>query len=99
SILLDENKISNENLGDYDANFTTDSSRYLKILSREFSNYQSPLNQFLSACAHGDIRLSLDLFRSFLLSGYTNVEEMISYGTWTFKIHQVIKPVMIPNRY
>lgn len=99
SILTDERKISNENIDDYDSTFTVDSSKYLKILSREFSNYQSPLNQFLTACAHGDIRLSLDLFRSFLLSGYTNVEEMISNGSWNFKIHQVIKPVMIPNRY
>ncbi|MDP2254999.1 MAG: hypothetical protein Q8K05_02900, partial [Polaromonas sp.] len=59
----------------------------------------SPLNDFLSACAHGDIRLSLDLFRSFLLSGYTNVDEMVSNGSWKFQIHQVIKPVMIPDRY
>ena len=59
----------------------------------------SPLNSFLSACAHGDIRLSLDLFRSFLLSGYTNVDEMILAKTWNFQIHQVIKPVMIPTRY
>ncbi|MFJ2480328.1 hypothetical protein ACIOWE_08640 [Pseudomonas sp. NPDC087598] len=99
SILIDERKISSESIEDYNLDFTRDSSKYLRILSREFSNEQSPLNQFLTACAHGDIRLSLDLFRSFLLSGYTNVEEMISNGSWIFKIHQVIKPVMIPNRY
>lgn len=82
-----------------DMPFLKDSAAYLKILSREFSNDSSPLNNFLSACAHGDIRLSLDLFRSFLLSGYTNVDEMVSNGSWNFQIHQVIKPVMIPNRY
>lgn len=76
-----------------------DCIKYLNILSREFSNDVSPLNNFLTACAHGDIRLSLDLFSSFLLSGYTNVEEMIGTGHWTFKIHQVIKPVMVPTRY
>lgn len=76
-----------------------DCSTYLEILNKAFSNDQSPLNSFLSACAHGDIRLSLDLFRSFLLSGYTNVDEMISAGRWDFQIHQVIKPVMIPTRY
>ncbi|WP_196489019.1 hypothetical protein [Burkholderia cepacia] len=81
------------------SDFIQESAKYLRILSREFSNDQSPLNKFLTACAHGDIRLSLDLFRSFLLSGYTNVEEMIANGTWNFQIHQVIKPVMIPNRY
>lgn len=79
--------------------FKADCTKYLSILSREFSNDMSPLNSFLTACAHGDIRLSLDLFSSFLLSGYTNVDEMLDNGHWTFKIHQVIKPVMVPTRY
>lgn len=82
-----------------DQDFARDCCTYLEILNREFSNDQSPLNGFLSACAHGDTRLSLDLFRSFLLSGYTNVDEMITEGNWHFRIHQVIKPVMIPERY
>lgn len=86
--------------GDRDAtNFVRDAGTYLRILSREFSNDNSPLNRFLTACAHGDIRLSLDLFRSFLMSGYTNVEEMIASGTWNFQIHQVVRPVMVPTRY
>jgi energy-coupling factor transporter ATP-binding protein EcfA2 len=76
-----------------------DSKVYLSILHREFSNEKSPLNAFLSACAHGNIRLSLDLFRSFALSGYTNVDEMVSNKHWNFLIHQVIKPVMTPTRY
>ncbi|WP_336779101.1 hypothetical protein [Pantoea sp. USHLN256] len=84
---------------DNDNQFIQDSAMYLKILSREFSNDRSPLNNFLTACAHGDIRLSLDLFRSFSLSGYTNVDEMIANKSWNFMIHQVIKPVMTPDRY
>jgi energy-coupling factor transporter ATP-binding protein EcfA2 len=82
-----------------DQSVLNDCGIYLNILEREFSNYSSPLTSFLSACSHGDTRLSLDLFSSFLLSGYTNVDEMISAGYWNFRIHQVIKPVMIPNRY
>lgn len=82
-----------------DQSVLNDCGIYLNILEREFSNYGSPLTSFLSACSHGDTRLSLDLFSSFLLSGYTNVDEMISAGSWNFQIHQVIKPVMIPNRY
>lgn len=84
---------------DQDNKLITDCCTYLEILNRTFSNDTSPLNSFLSACAHGDIRLSLELFRSFLLSGYTNVDEMILAKTWNFQIHQVIKPVMIPTRY
>ena len=75
----------------------TDCAKYLGIINREFSTDKSPLNGFLTACAHGDTRLSLDLFRSFLLSGYTNVEEMLAAGIWHFQLHQVIKPVMISN--
>jgi GTPase SAR1 family protein len=86
-------------IGDIDDNFVIESSLYLNILKSEFSSERSPLNNFLTACAHGDTRLSLDLFRSFLLSGYTNVDEMLTAGEWTFQIHQVIKPVMIPTRY
>lgn len=97
--LLKDDQRRDSFLGDLDRQFAQDCITYLSILSREFSNDSSPLNCFLTACAHGDIRLSLDLFRSFLLSGYTNVEEMITSGSWTFKIHQVIKPVMIPKRY
>ena len=60
----------------------------------------SPLTNFLNACAHGNIRLALELFRDFLKSGYTNVGEMVSVQSlWTLKIHQVLKPVMIPYRF
>ena len=76
-----------------------DCCEYLRIIGVEFGNDRSPLNNFLSACAHGDTRLSLDLFRSFLLSGYTNVSEMLEAKEWTFQIHQVIRPVMVPTRY
>ncbi len=82
-----------------DLELINDSKTYLSILKREFLNDTSPLNSFLTACAHGDTRLSLDLFNSFLLSGYTNVDEMINAGTWNFQIHQVLKPVMVPTRY
>ena len=97
--LLENVRTRDQLLPDIDDKICADSIKYLKILCREFSKDGSPLNSFLTACAHGDIRLSLDLFSSFVLSGYTNVDEMIDSGTWTFKIHQVIKPVMVPARY
>jgi len=52
------------------AEFNRDSATYLRILSRDFSSDSSPLNSFLTACAHGDIRLSLDLFRSLGVSEF-----------------------------
>lgn len=92
-----------------DAEFGVDASskkaqdikRLFQILKNEFSNVDSsPLTDFLNACAHGNIRLALELFRDFLKSGYTNVSEMVSIpGLWTLRIHQVLKPVMIPYRF
>lgn len=82
-----------------DASLIEDCCTYLRIVADGIRNADSPLNNFLTACGHGDIRLTLDLFRSFLLSGYTNVQEMLDAGRWHFQIHQVIKPVMVPARY
>ena len=71
------------------------------ILKNEFKKRGgSPLTDFLNACAHGNIRLALELFRDFLKSGYTNVREMVSTEKlWVLRIHQVLKPVMIPYRF
>lgn len=82
-----------------DPDIISDCCTYLKIIADGIRAANSPLNSFLTACGHGDIRLTLDLFRSFLLSGYTNVQEMLDAGSWVFQIHQVIKPVMVPTRY
>jgi hypothetical protein len=84
SLLANERKRT-KIIGVIDENIVRDSKTYLGILTKDFSTEKSPLNNFLSACAHGNIRLSLDLFRSFLLSGYTNVEEMVAMGSWPFK--------------
>lgn len=97
--LISSPRAKQDILDNADVEFIKDAARYLRIVDKEFYNERSPLNSFLTACAHGDTRMSLDLFRAFLLSGYTNVEEMLAAGEWKFQIHQVIKPVMIPTRY
>ncbi len=76
--------------------------RFLDILINEFRRGQvSPLYTFLVACAHGNIRLALELFRGFVISGYTNVGEMVDVKSnlWTLKIHQVVRPLMTPHRF
>jgi hypothetical protein len=83
---------------------SSDTSKSIKklflILQNEFrKGNESPLTDFLTACAHGNIRLALELFRDFVKSGYTNVGEMVSsQRLWNLKTHQVLKPVMIPYR-
>ncbi len=70
----------------------------LRVFLREFRNPKSHLNTFIKACAHGNMRLALDLFREFVLSGYTRVDEMIAEPRWTLQIHQVLRPMMVPYR-
>lgn len=71
----------------------------LRNLTKEFRSDSSHLASFLTACAHGNIRLALELFRGLIQSRYTNIDEITSRRDWTWQIHQVLKPVMIPNRF
>ncbi|UOB53252.1 hypothetical protein [Acinetobacter junii] len=71
---------------------------FFSILKTEFSRNDGHLNNFLNSCAHGNTRIALDLFRGFVNSGYTNIDEMVNAGRWTIQIHQVVKPLMIPDR-
>lgn len=73
--------------------------KLLRNLTNEFRASSSHLASFLTACAHGNIRLALELFRGLIQSRYTNIDEMTSRFDWTWQIHQVLKPVMIPNRF
>ncbi|REK17945.1 MAG: hypothetical protein DWQ37_05335 [Planctomycetota bacterium] len=70
----------------------------MRIYLREFGRSHSHLNSFVRACAHGNMRLALDLFRQYVLSGYTRVDEMIANPRWTLQVHQVLRPMMVPYR-
>lgn len=97
--LLKQLDRSKEFYGGQEKKNLEDSIKYIEILKKELKKEHSHLKEFLTACSHGDIRLSLNLFQSFLSSGYTKVDEMIANNNWTFKSHQVIRPVMVPQRY
>lgn len=77
-----------------------DITRFFQVFRADFSrDPPSPLNQFITASAHGNIRLALDLFGDLVLSGYTNASEMAQSRTgWKLLIHQVIKPLLTPTR-
>lgn len=74
-------------------------AKLLVNFQTEFKSPNSHLSNFLTACAHGNIRLALELFRGMLQSRYTNIDEITSRNDWNWQIHQVLKPVMIPNRF
>ncbi len=73
-------------------------TNFLNICIYQLKNKDSHLSKFLRYATHGDVRQALDFFRGFISSGYTNVFEISQHEYWTFQIHQVIKPMMIPDR-
>jgi len=67
------------------------------IFIQNLKDEKSEFNRFMTAATHGNIRQGLDLFKNFVFSNYTNVNEMIKERKWTIKLHQIIKPIMIPT--
>ncbi len=98
NIFKDLQKIKKEGV-EIDTKSMRDLEKLFDIFLKEFTNTRSPLNKFITACTHGDIRQALDFFKEYLLSGYLNIDEMISKRQWTIQIHQVLKPMMIPFRF
>jgi hypothetical protein len=71
---------------------------FFQICLYQIRNKDSHLSHFLRYATHGDVRQALEFFKGFLTSGYTNIDEVAENKYWTFQIHQVIKPMMIPDR-
>lgn len=88
---------------DLEFNIKSDSAlitikNFLEICTYQLKNDRSELSLFLRYATHGDVRQALEFFKGFLKSGYTNVDEISKHKYWTFQSHQVIKPMMIPDR-
>lgn len=71
---------------------------FFKICSYQLNSKDSHLSNFLRYATHGDVRQALEFFKGFISSGYTNIDEVSENPYWVFQIHQVIKPMMIPDR-
>lgn len=91
---LTENRNFNENVTS--ENF----QKYLNVFKHDFQK-KSNLYGFLVSCAQKDMRKALDLFRSLVTSGYMNINEMLSTdgNIYNLQIHQVLKPLMTPQKY
>jgi hypothetical protein len=72
---------------------------FLKICKNQLKINKSPLSFFLRYATHGDVRQALEFFKGFITSGYTNIAEMAPHSDWKFQVHQVVKPMMIPERF
>ena len=73
--------------------------KLIRVVLRDFRSPTSRLDAFLQATAHGNMRIALEMFSEFLLSGYTRVDEMIQKGGWTLATHQVLRPMMVPYHF
>jgi predicted type IV restriction endonuclease len=89
-----QNKINNENR--ILEKEKDDINILFKILNDNLLEKESEFNKFMTAATHGNIRQGLDLFKNYLFSNYTNVNEMILQKKWKITLHQILKPIMIP---
>uniref|UniRef100_UPI0022B9F332 hypothetical protein n=1 Tax=Klebsiella pneumoniae TaxID=573 RepID=UPI0022B9F332 len=51
-------------------------TEFLKICTYQLKSQESHLSMFLRYATHGDVRLALEFFKSFITSGYTNIYEV-----------------------
>lgn len=72
---------------------------FLQICTYQLQKNDSYLSKFIRFATHGDVRQALEFFKGFISSGYTNVDEISQHNYWTFQTHQVIKPMMAPDRF
>ncbi|MBE9584024.1 AAA family ATPase [Mucilaginibacter sp. JRF] len=72
---------------------------FFEICKSQLKKNGSPLSSFLRYGTHGDVRMALNFFEGFITSGYTNISEMAAHADWYIQVHQVIKPMMIPDRF
>jgi hypothetical protein len=88
---------------DFEFNIKNDSDlitiqNFIKICIYQLAKVDSNLSKFIRFATHGDVRQALEFFKGFISSGYTNVDEIAKHKYWTFQTHQVIKPMMAPDR-
>lgn len=76
-----------------------DLKRFFIACFRQFHEAHNALSRFLHECSRDNTRLALEFFTQFLSSGYTHAQEMVANPRWTVIDHQVIKPMMVPQRF
>jgi hypothetical protein len=77
---------------------------FLKIIRDSFSKPKAEISEFMARTSGGDMRKTLELFGSFLMSGNTKIKEILekyrNTGTYYIAHHQLLKSIMLgDNRY
>jgi hypothetical protein len=76
-----------------------DLKAFILVCLSQFRDENNALRRFLEDCSRDNMRIALSFFAQFISSGYTHVAEMIAKRRWTVIGHQVIKPMMVPERF
>lgn len=72
---------------------------FLKIIKDSFSKPRAEVSEFMARTSGGNMRRTLELFGSYLMSGNTKINEMIRIyrdtGTYYIAYHQLLKSIML----
>ena len=72
---------------------------FKNIYNTLFLNKNSEILQFLEQTSFPNIRLGLDKFNDFLISGHTKVEEYMATDDYTIPIWEFVKSVALESNY
>lgn len=75
---------------------------FLKILEHSVFVKSQNIARFIEAICGGNMRLALDMFNTFLVSGTTDVDKMLSIyrrdGVYHVAFHEYVKSIMLMDR-
>lgn len=76
---------------------------FLQILERSVFQKSQNVGHFIEAICGGNMRLALEMFNTFLVSGTTDVDKMLAIyqreGKYHVPFHEYVKSVMLMDRY
>lgn len=76
---------------------------FLTIIEKSLYAKNKSLVKFINSMCFGNMRLALEYFATFLLSGATYVDKMLGIyreqGGYTIAFHEFIKSIMVNDRY
>ena len=72
---------------------------FLKIIKDSFSKPRAEVSEFMARTSGGNMRRTLELFGTYLMSGNTKINEMLriyrNSGTYYIAYHQLLKSIML----
>ena len=80
----------------------TDVAQFLKIVETSIFQHNHNIARFIEALCFGNMRLALSMFSTFMTSGATDVDKMLSIyrrsGSYYVAFHEFVKSIMLNER-